>query len=152
MKPLNLVAMSIFIFGSGASAQGYSSGVPASQKEDAKTAASTIKDWPNSARITAEAMIEKYGQPTRFTSRSLVWENNAPWHKTVVHQPDTLGNRGKGIIEQTIVYRVPMGKISDLKRFDDRVEVSEVLGELSARSNDESSNFLVLNLADEIIT
>ena len=42
--------------------------------------------------------------------------------------------------------------MSDLKRFDARLEVSAIRGQLSARSESETTNFLVVNLADEIIT
>ena len=120
-----------------------------------QTPETVILKWPEGARATARAMTAKYGQPNRFSEGALVWIDNGPWQKTVVYRsawPHFLGKVDKDYLEQTIAYRVPVEKIDDLKRFDRRLEVNESRGQLSARSESESLNFLALNLADEIVT
>ena len=120
-----------------------------------QTPETVIRNWPEGARITARAMIAKYGQPTRYSEGALVWIANGPWEKTVVYRsawPHFAGKKDKDYLEQTIAYRVPNEKIGELRRFDRRLEVNESRSQLSARSESEPMNFLALNLADEIVT
>ncbi len=130
---------------------------PATVETPAKSSnpEAVIKKWPVEARTTARAMIDKYGEPSRFSAGSLVWFNNGPWLKTVVYRsawPHLFGRRDSDYLEQTIAYQVPDRKVNDLKRFDARIKVGEDGGQLSARSGSEAMNFLTLNLADEIVT
>jgi hypothetical protein len=120
-------------------------------KTGSRTAEAVLRKWPKAARITAVDMIAKYGEPSHSTKGALVWIHNNPWRRTVVYVPHSLGKRSNDFVEQTIAYRVPVEKAGELKRFDARLEVNEVRGELSARTESESSNFLALNVADEII-
>ncbi|NNN05519.1 MAG: hypothetical protein HKL90_06430 [Elusimicrobia bacterium] len=117
----------------------------------APTAGVMIRKWPQAARVAAAAMIEKYGEPIYVTEGVLVWINNGPWRKTVVYQPEFLGKRSRDFIEQTIAYRVPFEEIRAVKRFDPRIKVNALRGQLSIRTSSESSNFLAMNLADEVI-
>jgi hypothetical protein len=122
--------------------------------QSAQTPETIIKDWPERARSIAQVMIEKYGEPNRFGRDSLVWYDNTPWQKTVVYReawPHYVAIRDKDYLEQTIGYQVPNDKVVALKRFDKRLDVNQVSGELSSRSESESLNFLALNLADEIV-
>lgn len=119
-----------------------------------QTPETVILKWPEGARATARMMISEYGEPTRFSEGALVWFGNGPWQKTVVYRsawPHFLGKRDKDYLEQSVAYQVPTEKIDDLKRFDRRLEVNERHGLLSARSESEATNFLALNLADEIV-
>ena len=119
------------------------------------TPEAAIRKWPDASRVTARAMIAKYGQPARWNEAALTWINNGPWEKTVVYRswwPRILGKRDKDCLEQTIAYRVPSEKLDDLKRFDRRLAVDDSRSRLSARSESEPQNFLALNLADEIVT
>src|SRR5665213_1085462 len=139
-----------------ARAQGDPAGPPPTEGTEAsQTPQTVILKWPEGARVTARAMISKYGEPNRFSEGALVWIDNGPWQKSVVYRsawPHFLGRKDKDYLEQTIAYRVPAEKIDDLKRFDRRLEVNESRGQLSARSESEALNFLALNLADEIVT
>lgn len=117
----------------------------------APTADIMIRKWPQGARAGAAAMIAKYGKPVYVTEGVLVWVNNGPWRKTVVYRPEFLGKRSRDFIEQTIAYRVPFGKVRAVKRFDPRIKVNALRGLLSIRTASESTNFLALNLADEVI-
>ena len=124
------------------------------KSETAQTPEMAIKDWPQLAQSTARVMIEKYGQPNRFDEEALVWDNNGPWQKTVVHRdawPHFAGMPDKDYLEQTISYQVPDDKVDAIKRFDSRLDIEQRAGELSSRSESESMNFLALNLADDIV-
>ncbi|MDD5305220.1 MAG: hypothetical protein PHS14_19135 [Elusimicrobia bacterium] len=109
-----------------------------------------FSDWAN---MTNNMMVEKYGPPDRVETLRLVWENRGPWKKIVVW--DELGfldnNRAARNIEGTIAYPVPAEKIDALVSFSRDLHVSANGTELSARSTSEERNFLMLNLADEIV-
>src|SRR5579859_3658724 len=120
-----------------------------------QTPETVIKDWPETSRTIALAMIQGYGEPTRFTDDALIWYDNGPWKKSVVYRgawPHYTGRKDKDYLEQTIAYRVPDGKFEALMRFDDRIRIDQSRGELSARSESEEMNYLTINLAEEIIT
>jgi hypothetical protein len=121
----------------------------------ARTPETVIQDWPDRAQAAARVMMEKYGQPDRLSNEALVWYNNGPWHKTVVYRkawPHFPMVPDKDYLEQTIAYQVPNSKINPLKLFDQRIAVNKTKGELSCRSQSESISFLLINLADEIVT
>jgi hypothetical protein len=120
-----------------------------------QTPETVIENWPDASRLIARAMIEKYGEPERFDESALTWDDNGAWKRSVVYRkaaPHFFTMTDKDYLEQTIGYRVPAGKIEDLKRFDKRISVDETGGELSARSDSEPMNYLALNLAEEVIT
>ncbi len=128
-------------------------GAKTNSVESGATAETIIKRWPGIARITAEAMIEKYGEPQRVWKLSLVWFNNGPWEKTVVYGDASPEQAKKGFyLEQSIGYKVPDDKIQALTDFDKGISVDKAQGELSARSDTESMNYLALRMADDIIT
>lgn len=119
-----------------------------------KTPESIIILWPTFSYRLARLMITRYGQPAQTTDHSLVWFDNGPWKKTVVYRAPpgerALG-RNSGRLEQSVAYRVPEGGLGALARFDRGIEADVKAGRLIARSNDESENFLALNLADEVL-
>lgn len=54
------------------------------------------------------------------------------------------------VLQQTIDYKVPMEKYSDLALFDGSTIAERTKGELSARCEGEEMNFLAINLVNEI--
>jgi hypothetical protein len=101
---------------------------PTEGTKASQTPETVILKWPEGARAMARRMIEKYGEPARFTEGALVWIGNGFWEKTVVYRsawPHFLGKRDKDYLEQTIAYQVPDEKLADLKRFDRRIGVSQ---------------------------
>jgi len=115
----------------------------------------TIRHWPKTARIIVRAMLEQYGKPDQVSPRSVAWYNNRPWQTTEVFRDPGTHRRlewDKDYLRQSVKYYVPEDKIADLKRFDERLRVDTIRGELSSRSDAESMNYLALNLADDIIT
>ena len=118
------------------------------------TPQSIIRSWPEAERTAAGAMIEKYGKPSQFDHRALVWFNNGRWKRTIVYRNGLHRGgpaRGKVFLEQSIGYIIPNDKLAELKRFDRRLDVSPTAGELTFTSDSEATNLLALNLADEIV-
>ncbi len=89
-------------------------------KVESRPAEAVIRTWPKAARVTAAAMIEKYGEPDHSTKGALVWFHNGPWLETAIYEPHFLGKRSRDFIEQSIAYQVPGDRIAELKSFDRR--------------------------------
>lgn len=122
--------------------------------EAAAAAETIIQSWPEEVRSLAKVMIERYGAPEAAGEKHLIWYNNGPWLKTVVHRDGfkrALIGKGRDHLEQIITYRVPANKAAELARFDARLVVDRDAGELASRADSETLNFLALNLADDIV-
>lgn len=114
-----------------------------------------IQKWPKPVVREARLLIDRYGQPASFTENELVWTDNGPWRKTVLHREGltrSMLGKSRDHLEQVISREVPQEKVAELAKFDKRIKVNADTGELSSRSDSESMNFLALNLADDIIT
>jgi hypothetical protein len=128
-----------------------------SPSDDAQTESpvASIRFWPQRSRLVALAMMQKYGEPDGYGINALMWHDVGKWKRMIVYRDGLLDERGlptKDILQQTILYKVRNGKLGDLSRFDQRIEVDKYNGELSSRSENEALNFLTLNLAEEIVT
>jgi hypothetical protein len=121
-------------------------------KASSSPAEAAIQDWPEPARATARLMIARYGEPGRADADALRWSGNGPWAKTIVHRagPDLMGPRAGDCLEQTAADRVPPGRILDVRRFSERLAVNRRDEQMTARSPNERTNFLLVNLAHEI--
>ncbi|MDD5303416.1 MAG: hypothetical protein PHS14_09935 [Elusimicrobia bacterium] len=109
-----------------------------------QTAEEAMAGWPEPAKTAARITMAKYGNPDEIGADALVWRFNGPWARTVVHRrgwPHYADMADKDYLENTAVYRVPGGGPDADARF----------AEMSSRSESESLNFLVLNLAYDII-
>ena len=120
----------------------------------AAPAETVVEIWPPAQRATARALIDKYGRPAQYDSHALAWFNNGIWKRTVVYRYGLRGgkHRDREFLQQTVGYIVPADKIEALKKFDQRLEVSQTAGEMTFTSDREATNLLALNLADEIVT
>ena len=113
-----------------------------------------IQDWPETAKMAAEAMIEKYGMPGEATPSLLIWYNNGPWKRTIVYKEEIdhdFPMPHKDVLEQVINYEVPPEKFDELAQYDGSVIVERTKGEISARCDKEGANFLALTLANDIV-
>lgn len=119
----------------------------------AGAAETAIKDWPKETQAQARMLIERYGQPATADAKELVWNDNGPWRKTTLRREgftQTTMGKDRDHLEQVISYKVPSGKVAEIKRFDKRIEINEAANELISRADSESMNYLALNLADDI--
>jgi hypothetical protein len=117
-------------------------------QESVRTPEEIVRDWPERARVAAQALIEKYGPPQIADADSLTWVGNRPWDDTVVRRDAPAGQ----ILRQSIHYPVALSKLAALRGLGGRVELDSSSGELSSYADDESLNFLALNLADEVVS
>ena len=118
------------------------------------SASDIIRGWPHVSQQAAQRTIERYGEPDAVSDRMLVWHDNGPWKRTIVHRDEAPHNFPRAhtdVIEQTISYRVPADKFDELASFDGSVTADRTRGELSATCDREEMNFLALNLADEVV-
>lgn len=113
-----------------------------------------IQAWPKDVKALGKVLIERYGNPGAADEKHLVWYNNGPWLKTILHRDGVrraLFGKGADHLEQVISYQVPAIKVGELASFDSRLEVDPAVGTLTSRAGSESMNFLALNLADDIV-
>jgi hypothetical protein len=111
---------------------------------------SAIADWPEHSRDLAEAVILDYGPPDSAQPSQLSWEGHRPWKTMVVYRDAVASGRPNGF-QQSVAYDVPVRKWRALSAFDRGVEYDPVEHALIAHTDSESTNFLALNLADEVI-
>jgi hypothetical protein len=113
-----------------------------------------IASWPDDSRLTAQDIINKYGEPYEATPSMLIWYNNGPWKKTVVYR-DTVKHNfpvpHTDAVEQFVNHEAPMEKACELAAFNGSLVIHCTRGEISSCCRDESLNFLTINLAHDII-
>jgi hypothetical protein len=112
-------------------------------------------DWPRYSRKTAETLVEKYGAPDEATTQRLVWHENGPWKRTILHREGPTHEfpiPHRDYLEQYVDYRVPPEKFDDLAQYDGSVHADRTRGELGASCHEESANFLAVNLAHDVVT
>jgi len=106
------------------------------------------------AKKSAKQTYEKYGPPNEDTSTHLIWFNNGPWKRTIVHRhkiPHDFPQPHNDVIENVINYKVTVEMLTELGRYDSSLYVDPTRGEASARCDMEAANFLSLNLMYDII-
>lgn len=114
-----------------------------------------IEDWPAAPKKIAVDLVKRYGPPHEATPLRLLWHGNGEWKRTVVQRdeiPHKFPTAHTDFLSQYIDYQVPIGKFSDLARFDGSVIMDRTAGEVAARCDDEAMNILTLNLANDIVT
>lgn len=113
-----------------------------------------VDSWPETAKMAAKAMMEKYGEPHEQTESMLIWNNTGPFIKTIVYKEEIQHDfpmPHKDVLEQVINHDAPVEKFSDLARYDGSVIVERTKGTIAARCDKEPANILALNLAHDII-
>ena len=109
-----------------------------------------IADWPDGSRDLAGAVVDQYGPPNDVEATRLIWTDRPPWRKIVVYR-DAADREHPGILKRSVSYVVPVRRWRALGSFGHGVEYDPVNSELGARTDSEETNFLALNLADEIV-
>jgi hypothetical protein len=110
--------------------------------------------WPKMSLAVAADLITKYGLPQESNSRQLTWYDNGPWKRTILHREEVPHNfpyPHEDVLEQTLNYKVPVAKVADLVRYDGSLLIDRTRGELTVHCNNEQSNILTLNIADDIV-
>jgi hypothetical protein len=121
---------------------------------DQATVDKALANWNTKSQDLARTLINKYGQPQEATPMRLVWYNNGPWKRTELINEEVSHNFPKphsDVLLQVVNYRVPADKADDLVQFDGSIIVDRTKGELGVRCDSEESNFVALNLANDIL-
>jgi hypothetical protein len=132
----------------------FSNEAAATEKEKVPEAASEYSNWSEASKKAVDYMKKKYGEPNEKTASMMIWHNNGPWKRSVVYAKEFKHDfpmPHTDVLEQTIDYKVPVGKYSAMALYDGSVVCSRTFGEISARCDKEPMNFLALNLAHDII-
>lgn len=114
-----------------------------------------IAEWPESARMAAAEMMQKYGPPEIAVATHLMWRDNGPWLWTRIDNHETQHEfpaHHTDVMEQAINYRVRPDMFDELAAYDGSVHVRRTEGVMSARCDKEGANFLALNLANDVAT
>lgn len=113
------------------------------------------RDWPEASRMAAMDMQQKYGPPSGVTPTRIIWENKGPWKEIFVYKeevPHDFPKPHTDVLLQSVGYRVPPEKFSELAKFDGSIIVERTRGTMAARCDKEGLNILALNLANDIVT
>lgn len=113
-----------------------------------------IDEWPETAKMAAQAMMDKYGDPHEQTTSMLIWHDTAPFTKTIVYKEEIQHNfpmPHKDVLEQVINHDAPVDKYDDIAQYDGSVILERTKGTIAARCDKEAANFLALNLAHDIL-
>lgn len=142
----------LFAYAQGNTAYGQTTNESMMVTQEAKEI--DLSTWPETARMAATTMIEKYGQPAEVTSNRLIWHDTAPFKRTIVYKEEVQHDfpmPHKDVLEQFVDYEVPADKVDDLAMYDGSVIVERTKGEMSARCDKEGANYLALNLAHDVV-
>lgn len=117
-----------------------------------------LSKWPKEPRSVAEKLITRYGTPDEYTKSDLTWYHKGPFKLIDVNNRLVKHNYPHphyDVLEQTINY--PVHNIKPplpckLQEFNGSLVFDKTKGELTAHCDSEAVNFLLLNLAHEIIS
>lgn len=112
-----------------------------------------LDTWADKQREGAIKIIHKYGYPAEATVSRLIWYNNGPWKRTIVHRdavPHNFPTPHPDFLEQTINYCTPLDKYDEIAKYDGSINLDRTKGEASAVCDKEEMNMLGLNIFHEI--
>lgn len=113
-----------------------------------------LQQWEEGPAEKAREMIEQHGPPDEITRKRLIWEDAGPWKRTeIVNEsiPHNFPKPHHDFLYQTVDYNVPEDKVEDVIRMSGSILIDRVKGEVTARCDDESANFLTMNLVHQIV-
>ena len=113
-----------------------------------------LAGWPQRTQRLGAQLVTKYGPPTDVAERQVTWYGNGPWKRTTLYKEEVthnFANPHKDVLEQTVSYRVPPDKVAAITQYNGSVVVNRTRGEISSTSDGEDTNFLALNVADDIV-
>jgi hypothetical protein len=137
----------------GVGAAGARAAMPPTRFDEADLGEIT-RDWREASKAAADEMVKKYGPPQEATETMLIWRENGPWKRTIVHKQGiehAFPAPHQDVLEQVVSYKVPLNFFNALATFDGSVIADRTRGELTAHCDREATNILVLNLAHDIV-
>jgi hypothetical protein len=119
-----------------------------------EVAAGATQGWSEPSRAAAEAMRAKYGAPQEATATMLIWRDNAPWTRTIVHKigaEHDFPAKHSDVLEQTVVYKVPLNFYNEIETYNGSVIPDRTRGTVTSFGDNEVTNILSINLAEAIV-
>jgi hypothetical protein len=112
-----------------------------------------LNGWAPPSAAAGRQLMDEYGTPDEIGRNRLTWNRRGAWKRTVVwnRKPIALAPVDLAVIKQTIDYPLTSEQARTLTGFSACLEVDLERGELSSRAGREEINFLLLNLAGEIV-
>lgn len=93
-----------------------------------------LANWYGLPKERAYSFIGKYGLPNEATISRLIWYNNWPWKRTILHRttvPHNFPLPHVDFLEQTIDYRTPLRLYDEIAKYDGSVYLDRTRGEAS---------------------
>ena len=161
MLPLGLAAVAAFALPAGA-IDDASASVSSQQSPNcpepnmsAGQVKEATKDWPGHSQRALYSMLDKYGSPNFVGCSTAMWKDKGQFRRIVVTK-NPVDHRfptdHRDVLAQEVAMKVPVDKVDDLARFNGSLIVDRVQGTVTARSDSEAHNILLLNLANDIVT
>ena len=114
---------------------------------------SIVEDWPETARMSAMEVADKYGAPDIACSDMVKWKNipGYAWLKVSSMEAEhDFPVEHKDVMDLAIAYKVPADKLQALREFDGSAVVMPTKGLLVAGCFKEGLNLAILNLCNDI--
>jgi hypothetical protein len=116
------------------------------------SAEDVVGRWPERPRALARLLVEKYGAPDEIVASQLSWNDQGPWKKIVVFRDPDPAGRGDHLLQSVAYGAVPMDHTwRNLAAFGRGASYDPATRELTARTDSQETNYLALNLADEVM-
>ena len=113
-----------------------------------------LAGWTEATRRLGAQLMTKYGAPVEVTPRQVTWINSGQWARTTLYKDGPVHNFAaphRNVLEQAVVYKVPVDKLVALAQFNRSLVVDLARGELVSSSDSEEINFLSVNVADDVL-
>lgn len=111
-----------------------------------------VDRWPARPRALARLMIERYGTPDEIVASQIAWNARGPWKKIVVFRDPDPAGRSDHLLQSVAYGAVPMDHAwRNLAAFGRGASYDPATRELTARTDSQETNYLALNLADEVM-
>jgi len=132
--------------------QGSRAPVPRTAVSSAPAAEDLLSRWPEKPRALARLLVEKYGAPDQVLASQVSWNGRGPWKRIVVFRDPDPAGRSDHLLESVAYGAVPMDHHwKDLAAFGLGASYDPAARELTARTDSQETNYLALNLADEVL-
>lgn len=151
LRRIAVAAALVVVLMATASDQGTKAPVPKPGISGLQAAANLISRWPVKSRALAGVMLEKYGTPDEMVSSQLSWRGRRPWTRVVVFRDPAAGDGSDHLLEAVAYGEVHLDRWRELAALGRGAAYDPVTHELLARTDSEATNYLSLNLADEVI-
>lgn len=114
-----------------------------------------LANWPRESRTTANLAVKRFGPPVSASPEALAWNKSGPWGRTEVFRSGEKRSfplEHRDIIRQSVPRQVTAEQAAILEQMDIGLSVAGKPTLLSSISDSEESNFLGINVADEVLS